>query len=328
MTKEIIQELKNSGLTGRSGSGFPVWQKWQAVKDAPSNQKYIVCNGSEGEPMVFKDGHILEKYPEELINGVKTALKTIDNSQAYIYLNKDYYARFSQTLKNLSGNMPVILFEEPGGYIAGEETALLNVIEGKRAEPRLKPPYPTQAGLWGKPTLVQNVETFYWISKIAKNEYQGHRFYSIEGDAANKGVFELPETDTVRQILQKTDNYPDFDFFAQIGGGAAGTIMLAKELDQPVKGTGSIVIYDRLRTDVLDLMKAWAEFFVNNNCDKCTPCREGLYRILETIAGGKEKILAEKQSLDELFTALEKTAFCPLGRMAAGPFKSAMAKLL
>ena len=324
MLQDIIQKLKQSGLTGRSGSGFPVWQKWQAVAEAQSPKKYIICNASEGEPLVFKDGYILEKYPQEVINGIKIALKTIDNSHGYIYLNKDYYSRFSQALKNIIGNSPITLFEKPSGYIAGEETTLLNVIEGKRPEPRVKPPYPTQVGLWGKPTLINNVETFYWISKIFKDEYEGKRFYSIEGDIKNKGVVELPETDTIKQILEKTDNIPPFPYFSQVGGGACGEILLPEELDRPIKSTASIIIFNRETINVLDLMRSWADFYNSQNCDKCTPCREGLFRVKELLYQNN----LDPKTLNDIFDALQKTSFCPLGRLAATPFKSAIAKLL
>ncbi|MCX6789338.1 MAG: hypothetical protein NTZ42_01885 [Candidatus Gribaldobacteria bacterium] len=324
----IIKKLKDSNLVGRGGANFPTWQKWQAVKDAQSTPKYIVCNASEGEPLVFKDKYLLENYPQEVINGLKIALKTIRHSQAYIYLNKDYFQLFKKPLENLIAKLPIKLFEKPFSYIAGEETSLLNAIEGKKPEPRIKPPYPTQVGLFGKPTLINNVETFYWVSKIDQGKYEGNRFYSIEGETKNKGVFELPETKTIEQILQETNNWPDFDFFCQVGGGACGTIMLSSELNQPIKGTGSIIIFDKNKTDVYQLMRSWAEFLHQNNCDQCAPCREGLYRIFELMSQDKEKVLPEKTKLNDIFTALEKTSFCPLGRLATMPFKSAIAKLI
>ncbi len=332
-SKNIIQKLKDIGLTGKGGAGFPVWQKWQAVKNAKEKNKYIICNASEGEPMVFKDRYILENYPEEVINGIKIALETFsDNSDvaAYIYLNPAYYQQFKEKLTTLIADLPITLFEKPHSYIAGEETSLLNVIEGKGAEPRLKPPYPTEAGLWGKPTLIQNVETLYWVNKIAKNEYKGNRFYCIAGEVKSPGVFELPETYTIEQILRATANYQPqtTNYFYQVGGGAVGTIMLPNELNQPIKGTASIIIYNKEKTDPWGLMRTWAEFFVKNNCDKCTPCREGLYRIFEIISQGKETLRQAQGKLYEIFAALEKTSFCPLGRMAAVPFKSALEKLL
>lgn len=327
---DIVEKLKQSGLTGRGGAEFPTWQKWQAVKNAKNAPKYVVCNASEGEPLVSKDKYILENYPAEVINGVKIALLFIKNSSAYIYLNKDYFQLFKKTLEDLIGNLPIKLFEKPTGYIAGEETSLLNAIEGKKPEPRVKPPYPTEAGLWGKPTLINNVETFYWISKIDKGEYGHNRFYCVSGDAPNAGVFELPETLTIKQILEKTANCPPpaTNYFYQIGGGAAGAIMLANELNQPLKGAASIIVFDKAKTDVWQLMRKWAEFFHKNNCDQCAPCREGLYRIFEIFRRPEQKISQEKEKINDILVALEKTSFCPLGRMAATPFKSALEKLL
>ena len=340
MTK-IIKKLKKSGLTGKGGAGFPVWQKWQTVSQAKGDvppsllrsfgeaKKYIIANGSEGEPMIFKDKYILENYPAEVIDAIKIALRFLGKkSQAYIYLNSAYYAQFKEKLLLLIGELPILLFEEKAGYLGGEETTLLNIIEQKPTEPRIKPPFPTTAGLWGKPTLIQNIETLYWISKIAKGEYKGNRFYSIEGDIKNRGVFELPETATIEQVLRQTNNFPDFDFFIQAGGGAAGEILLPNELNKPLKGAGAILVYNATATDILSLMRGWAEFFNNSNCDKCLPCREGVYRILEIVSGPKERILQEKQKLLDILAVLEKTTFCPLGRMSAVPFQSALAKLL
>ena len=325
MATNIIQKIKNDGLAGCGGAGFPVWKKWEAAKRAKNDVKYIVCNGSEGEPLVQKDKFILEKYPAEVINGIKIALETITHSQAYIYLNKLYFQQFKEKLTNLIGNAPIKLFEKPDGYLAGEETTLLNVIEGKKAEPRTKPPYPTESGLWGKPTLINNVETFYWISKIAKGEYQNKRFYCISGQAPNKGVYELPENYTIEQILKETKNYPfpSTNYFYQVGGGASGEILLANELEKPIHGIGSIIIFNKASTNPLSLMKGWAEFFIKNNCDQCAPCREGIYRINEMLI----KNILDRSTLNNILAVLEKTSLCPFGRMAAVPFKTAMERL-
>ncbi|MDD5146134.1 MAG: NADH-ubiquinone oxidoreductase-F iron-sulfur binding region domain-containing protein [Candidatus Pacebacteria bacterium] len=321
--KGIIAKLKQKGLTGRGGAGFPTWQKWEAVKNIQADKRYIVCNASEGEPFILKDKYILENYPEEVIYGLKIALKAIPKSEAIIYLNEFYYQQFKNKLEKLIAASPITLFSKPGGYLKGEETTLLNIIEGEKAEPRVKPPYPTEKGLWGKPTLINNVETFYWISKIAKNEYQGHRFYSIEGEVKNRGVFELPETYTIKQILEQTGNYPNFSFFLQVGGGASGAIMTPNELDQPIKGAGAILVFNKQNTDPLQLMAGWAEFFIRENCDQCTPCREGVYRLKEALAKGEIK----KEAIDEVLLALEKTSFCPLGKSISTPFKTALQKL-
>jgi len=323
-TKNIIAKLKKSKLIGRSGSGFPTWLKWQTVKKAKAKEKFIICNGSEGEPNVFKDGFILENYPKEIVEGIRIALETIDNSSAFIYLRKDYYQKFKEKLKILIGDLPITIFKKRGGYLGGEETVLCEVIEGNKPEPRIKPPFPAESGLWGFPTLINNLETFYWVAKIAKEKYRKTRFYSIDGDVKNKGVYELPENWSISQILKKTKNWPDFDFFVQSGGGGAGEILLPKELNQPVKRIGGLIVYNRKKTNSFALMRKWTKFFLAENCDKCVPCREGVYRLAEMIE--KEKI--DKKILNDLFFVLEETSFCALGRGVVTPFKSLINKIV
>ena len=351
---DLIEQLKQSGLTGRSGSNFPVWKKWEAVKNAKADnpsatlraRKYIICNASEGEPGVFKDIYILENHLADVLNGVKIALATVDAQTAYIYLNKELYQKFKTKLLGLIENLPIELFEKPSGYLAGEETSILNAIEGKKVEPRQKPPYPTESGLWGKPTLINNVETFYWVSKISQEQYQNKRFYCISGDPSagsgqapsieseqvpKKGVYELPETFTIEQILKETKNYPSFPFFAQVGGGAAGEILLSNELNQPLKGLASIIIFNKEKTDPRGLLKKWVDFFLQENCDKCTPCREGLFRIKEMLEENPPSAFGggglNRETFNDIFNVLQKTSFCPLGRTASIPFKSALEKL-
>lgn len=322
--KNIIAKLKRADLLGRGGANFPTGLKWEAVKKEKADKKYIICNASEGEPMVFKDKFILENHAEDLIKGIKIALETIDNSSAYIYLNKKYYPKFKKNLEDLSRGLAITLFEKPEGYICGEETTILNVIEGKRHEPRIKPPYPTQKGLFNCPTLVNNVETFYYIAKIAENKYDNTRFYSIEGDIKNKGVYEFPLDYSIEKILKTTNNYPDFEFFVQSGGGACGEILLEKELNKPVQGAGSIIVYDKKKTDLFSLMEKWADFFINGNCDKCVPCREGVYRVYEMI----KKRKFDKKALKDISFSLERSSFCPLGKMTLVPFQTLINKVL
>ncbi len=324
MNKDIIDKIEESGLVGRSGSGYPTGLKWKSVKNSVSEKKYIICNASEGEPGMFKDAFILENYPEEVISGMKIALEIMDGSSAYIYLNGNYYRKFKKILEDLSEGCPILLIERKGGYISGEETSIMEVIEGRPAEPRIKPPFPTESGLWGYPTLINNVETFYWISKISKGEYLKKRFVCISGDINNGGVFEFSEDDKIADMLQKTDNFPDFDFFIQAGGGACGKIMLPKELKSSLLGSGSIIVYDRKKTDPYELMKKWIDFFLEDSCNKCVPCREGLYRISEMI---KNKMIDNKE-IDDIFFTLEKTSFCPLGKIATIPFKTLIQKII
>lgn len=322
----IIDKLKSENLLGRGGAGFPAGLKWEAVKNAnPSagGKKYVICNASEGELHGYKDKFILDNYPEEIINGIKIAIEEIKAEKAYIYLNKNYYPKLRGKLERLSEKLPIVLFKKTGGYIAGEETTLLNAIEGKLEQPRLKPPYPTEKGLFGCPTLINNVETFYYVSKISQDKYKHTRFFSISGYAYNKGVYELPEICTVKQVLEKTKNWPQNDFFVQVGGGACGEILLSNELDRPVCGAGIIVIFDLKRTDLLSLMKTWANFFFEGNCDKCVPCREGGYRIKEMVENRK----IDREKLEEIFFAMEESSFCPMGRMSVTPFKTLISKL-
>jgi len=322
--KDIIEKLKEAGLKGRGGAGFPTATKWELVKKAKGDKKYVVCNASEGEPNVFKDGYIIEKYPEDLVNGIDIAMQAIGADTGYIYINKDYYKKFKDRLLEVIGKRNIILFEKKARYIGGEETSAIESIEGKRAEPRKRPPFLTDYGLFGCPTLMNNVETFYYVSKIDKGEYQKTRFYSVNGDVANSGVFELPEDMTIFQVLRKTENYPDFNFFVQVGGGASGEIMLPEELNKPVTGAGSITIFNRNKTDVFDLMQKWAEFFHIGNCDKCVPCREGAYRIYEMVKSRK----LDYEVLDSLFLSLRESSFCALGRGIPIPFQSLIEKVI
>lgn len=319
----MIQKIKDAGLTGRGGAGFPTGAKWEVVKNAPGEKKYIIVNGSEGEPGVLKDGFILENYPEELISGIKVALETFPNSEAYIYLRKDYYDKYKSKLIELSSDLSITLTREPGGYLCGEESTLIESIEGHRFEPRMKPPFPTEKGLFGCPTLINNLETFYWISKISKDEYHGNRFYSITGDIDNPGVFEFSEDWPIEKILKETKNFPGDSFFVQAGGGASGKILIQEELGEKVGGAGSIIAYDKKKTDSKELMRKWIDFYFGENCGKCTPCREGIYRIKEML--DEDSIDLEK--MKDIVFVLKESSFCPLGKGVSAPFESFLEKI-
>jgi len=323
MSIDIIQQLKAANLRGRGGAGFPTSLKWEAVKNTPSSLKYIICNASEGDPQLKKDYFILKNHAEEVVQGIKIALDNIDHSKAYIYLKKDYYRKFKKPLLKLIKNLPIKLFKKPGGYLAGEETALLDAIEGKRPEPRLKPPYPSEAGLWGYPTLIDNVETFYHVAKIAQGKYKNERFYCLSGDIPRKGVFVLRENLTIKEILDETHNAPKSDFFIQ-AGGTLGEFFLPHELNQPINGLGSIVVYDKVRTNPLLLAKKIIRFALYQNCDKCTPCREGTYRLFEEFA----KKEPNKKIINDILLVLEETTFCALGAMAGKSMISLQTKII
>jgi NADH:ubiquinone oxidoreductase subunit F (NADH-binding) len=311
----IIEQLKNSGLKGRGGANFPTGLKWEAVKNVSAEKKYIICNASEGEPGVEKDYFLLDKYAEEVIKGINIALKEIENSSAYIYLNPDYFPKLENKIKKAIGELPIVLFKKPRGYVCGEESTILNIIEGKEAKPRLKPPFPTEKGLWGYPTLINNVETFYQVARIAEGKYQADRFYTLGGQAKNKGVSSLPENLTIRQVLEQTKNWPDFDFFVQVGGAMSGEVLASSELDKPVSGAGAVIIY-KTSEDPLSIMRQWAGFFMDQSCGQCVPCREGTYRLNEEL----KKKEFDRSLIEDLLFVLAETSLCPLGRGAAVPF--------
>jgi [NiFe] hydrogenase diaphorase moiety large subunit len=318
---DLIYRIEENNLLGRSGSRFPVAIKWKTIKEKEEKEKYVVCNASEGEMNTLKDYFILKKYPKIVIEGINLAVKELDAKKAFINLKKEYFSEIPSIINEFN-NEKIEVVEKRGGYIGGEETALIESIEGNRPEPREKPPFPTEKGLWGKPTLVNNVETFYYISKINSGEYQNNRFYSISGDTKNEGVFELYEDMTIKDILEETDNFPSFDYFLQVGGGSSGKIILPSEINRKIDCLGSVIIFNKEKTNLFLLMEKWVNFFLEGNCDKCTPCREGLFRIKEMI---NKKDFSEA---DDLFFVMEKTSFCPLGKVAINPFETLLKKVI
>jgi len=331
----LLQKIADNQLTGRGGACFPVAKKWLLVESGlsakiqNSNEKvilYLVANGSEGEPGVKKDFYLLDKYPESVISGIKETMsyfrgrfgRNID-VRSIVYLNHDYFTRFRRQLQKLIEADNIKLFQKPNeaGYIGGEETALLNVLEGRRAEPRLKPPFPAESGLWGMPTLVQNIETFYHISRIASDQYLKTRFYTVGGDCFAPGVYEFSEDITINEVLSKTGNHPlkmpfeksRYDFFVQVGGDASGEVFDSTQLNQPVAGAGSITVYSKAKHRSSDLIAKWVEFFKNESCGQCTPCREGSVRVAELLKVEKPNW----KIINEIFDVMSETSFCALG---------------
>jgi NADH:ubiquinone oxidoreductase subunit F (NADH-binding) len=191
MNSVIIEKIKKSGLTGRGGACFPTGQKWEMVAKSPEKERYLVCNASEGDPHCAKDKWLLENHLAEVIEGIKIAIGTIKPKKTYIYL-APHFKDFRTKIQEAIAGIPIEIFDKPDEeYAHGEETVALNAIEGKKLISRARPPYPTEKGLWGKPTLINNVETFYWISKIAKDEYQGEIFVSIYGKNLRPGQTSL-----------------------------------------------------------------------------------------------------------------------------------------
>ena len=317
---DILEKIKQAGLVGRGGACFPVAKKWEAVKNAVGVKKYVVCNAAEGEPGVLKDGFILEHYAEKVIDGMKIAIDFLGADKGYLFLSHAYGKKLNKKLSGLLKNSAIEIFIKPlgAGYIGGEESAVLNAIEGLRIEPRLKPPFPTTIGLWGFPTLINNVETFYNISLVGSGQYKNNRFYTITGDCPNEGVYELPESFTIKKALKETKNYSNFSFFVQSGGGASGEALNSRQLERPVEGAGSITVYSITKSNFKKVINNWLDFFINESCGQCTPCREGTLRL-------KEVFMAEKvdwELFNNLLDNLADTSFCALGCSVVVPIKS------
>lgn len=314
---EIIKKIEKAGLIGRGCCNFPTAKKWQMVYEQPG-EKYIVCNVSEGELAVFKDEWILRNHPEIAIEGIKIALKTFKAKKAIIYLQKRYFKKYQDRLNRLIGRVKIELFAEQSGYIGGEETTLLNALEGKRSEPRQKPPYPPESGFLDQPTLVNNLETFYDIALINRDEYKQKRLVCISGEVRRTGVWELLEKMTIKEILEKTSNYPNFHFFVQVGGGASGKCLNETQLNTPICALGSIVIY-KLKVPERALFAHWINFFQKESCGKCVPCREGTYRLKEIIESGGD---LEGDLFKDILFSLDSSSFCGLGKAVSIPIRS------
>jgi len=331
---DIVDKIKKVGLIGRGGGCFPVADKWSAVAKAMADKldgdktSYVICNCSEGEPGVKKDGYIIEHFADRVIDGMAIAIDTIKAERGFFYINPAYHKKYKGLLaKNIAqSGAPIELFMKPyeAGYIGGEETTLLNVIEGRRAEPRMRPPYPPTSGLWGKPTLINNVETFYNVSLVAADEYKRERFYTITGDCLYEDVYQLPEDWSIEKVLKTNHNYPNFPFFVQVGGDGAGEVLNAKQLNRPATGAGSIHVYSLTKYKPRELMLRWATFFFLESCGQCTPCRDGNLRLKESL----EQSDPDWKTVAEILDNLAETSFCGLGCAAAIAIKSYVKNVL
>lgn len=332
MLNKLLTKIESAGLVGRGGAAFPVAWKWQGVKEAlkKSSGAYIIVNGAEGEPGVKKDGFILNKYPEEFLEGLFLAYNFLGKNKVkkiYIFLNKDYLKKYKPgldkilTLKKYQAFQKKIeFFLKPisPSYIGGEETAILNIIEGKKIEPRLKPPFPSIKGLFGKPTLMNNIETFLDVARVSRDVYKGERFYSINGFVKNPGVYEFAADLAIEDILKRTNNYPSKEFFVQIGGQASGEILNSEQIFIPADSAASIMVYDKKLTDEKKLIHYWLKFYKQESCGNCSVCREGTYRLLEMFEGGDW----DNDLFWEIVNSLAESSFCALGSSLPIPLYS------
>lgn len=321
----LIEKIKKAELCGRGGAAFPTGKKWEMVRDAQGEKKYVIANGSEGEPGVFKDSYILENNPEKLIKGVSLAMEFVGAEMGYIYLRKDLYEKYKTQLSAfISDNQAIKITREDGEYLCGEETTLLNSMEKKRNEPRLKPPFPTTCGLHDCPTIINNIETFYRVAEIEEGTYQNKRFYSLSGIVKNKGVFELDVDLTIDEVLKQTNNYPETEFFVQSGGGGAGAVLTQKECkDALLKGAGALVVHD-INEDPHAIFTFWTDFFLKNSCGQCIPCREGFFRMHQML---KEDEI-NYELMRDILEVMADTSFCGLGQYAPEGYLNYMEKVL
>ena len=336
--EEIIPEIKASLLRGRGGGGFPVWRKWELVKNTAAGQKYVVCNAGEGEPGTGKDRALLTENPEAVITGMAICAIAVGADKGILYLRAEYgdlKASLEKAISSLpSENIEIELCMGMGPYACGEETALLESIEGNRGEPRDKPPLPGVSGLYGMPTVINNAETFacvpYIIAKGAESfrkhgteTYPGTKLYTVSGCLLRPGIYELDAGTTAGELLALAVSTA-VPQAIQIGGGS-GSIVYASALDLPLDadsclerglslGTGAVRFIGE-DEDLREYVTKLAEFFAQESCGICVPCRNGL-RELVRLLQDTEKSKAE---IMELAQYIKKTSRCALGKSAVVP---------
>jgi len=368
--EEVVEEIKKSGLCGRGGAGFSTGNKLESVANNPKAEKYFICNLEESEPGTYKDRLIVDNNPHLLLEGIIISALSIGAKRAYIYINgnfekqKEILERAIEQAKekkywgeNILGseyNLEIEIFSGAGAYICGEETALINSIKGNRGEPKYRPPYPTQAGLFGCPTAVNNAETISnipWIilqggkeyAKIGAKNSPGTKLFILSGAVKNPGVYEAPTGITVKELIEEyaggIQKGKEF-WFAQIGG-ACGKLFLEKELDAKLNfsvgtgrdlsvqmGSGSILVVDK-SVNIHDLLISWTDFFRRESCGKCVPCREGTFRLWEIAKRFRDNKISDrdKEAVKDILWTLNNTTFCPLGKFSATAFQDAVEKL-
>jgi NADP-reducing hydrogenase subunit HndC len=363
MTPEnVIEVIEKSGLQGRGGAGFPTGRKWRFVCAAQGEKKYIVCNADESEPGTFKDRIVLEGDPHLILEAMIIAGYALGADEGYIYIRGEYGLAFHRLEKailqarefgflgnNIFGkdfNFNIHIHAGAGAYVCGEETALLESLEGKRGEPRSRPPYPVTNGLWDKPTLINNVETLANIPAIVRHGAEwyrsfgtpsspGTKVYTIMGNVNFSGVIEVPMGITLREAINIYGKgmKPGSTLKLAQTGGSSGSIIPAVLQDTPMDfesfrkagvalGSGALLICDQ-HTCIVDLVKVLLQFFRFESCGKCTPCRIGTqrtYEIIERISQGQGK-LEELDKLLDLANEMERASNCGLGQTAAVPIR-------
>jgi len=340
--EKVVAEIKDSGLRGRGGAGFPCGVKWELARNESADEKFLICNADEGEVGAFKDRHLLAHDPFTLIEGMAIAAYAIGVRRAFIYLRAEYY-HLLENLKNalaqaeqqgFLADLTIEIHEGAGAYICGEESALMDSLEGKRGEARFRPPFPPSQGLWGKPTIINNVETLAtiphiiangaaWFAQIGTEKSKGTKLFSISGDVANPGVYELVLGSSLKELVVDLAGAEKVKW-VQVGGATGGivpfSVITTPLAYETVLGSGAVMVFDETR-EVLDFVYRTVTFLAEESCGKCTPCREGteaMLQIVERLAKGDGQA-EDIQALEELSETMMLSSLCGLGQAAAIP---------
>ncbi|NCC28759.1 MAG: NADH-quinone oxidoreductase subunit NuoF [Gammaproteobacteria bacterium] len=362
---DVLREVTASGLRGRGGGGYPTGLKWSTVAKMPATQKYVICNADEGDPGAFMDRAILESDPHRVLEGMAIAAYAIGASKAYVYVRAEYplaverlqtairKAKRSGFLGNKVADTQFGLEVEirlgAGAFVCGEETALMASIEGLRGQPRPRPPYPAESGLWGHPTLINNVETFAniapiireggdWFAGIGTERSKGTKVFALAGTITNTGLIEVPMGTSLRDIIEVIGGgIPGGKAFKAVQtGGPSGGCIPAQHLDIAVDydslktlgtmmGSGGMIVMDET-SSMVDVARYFMEFCMTESCGKCIPCRTGtqqMHSILDRLAKS-QATRAELALLEELCEVVQATSLCGLGQTAPNPVLSTM----
>ena len=362
---EVIERVTRSGLRGRGGAGFPTGLKWSTVAKTPGDRKYIICNADEGDPGAFMDRSVLESDPHAVLEGMAIGAYAVGATQAFIYVRAEYplaISRLQVAIRQAKrvGLLGSGIFESPfnfnidirigaGAFVCGEETALMASVEGRRGTPSPRPPFPAQSGLWGCPTLINNVETFAnipaiirrgadWFAGIGTEKSKGTKVFALAGKVRNTGLIEVPMGTPLRTIVEEIGNgAPEGGSIKAVQtGGPSGGCIPDEHLDTPVDyesltklgsimGSGGMIVMDD-KTSMVDVARFFMEFCVDESCGKCVPCRTGTVQMLRLLG----KILAKQATardlakLEELADMVRNTSLCGLGQTAPNPVLSTL----
>jgi len=362
---EVIEQVLRSGLRGRGGAGFSTGLKWSMVSKADSDRKYVICNGDEGDPGAFMDRSVLEGDPHRVLEGMAIAGYAVGAAQGYIYVRAEYplaiknlktairqaqhHGLLGTNIFGTTFSFNIDLRLGAGAFVCGEETALIASIEGKRGMPRTRPPYPSQEGVWGEPTLINNVETFAniapiirngadWFARMGTEKSKGTKVFALAGRVANTGLIEVPMGITLRDIIFEIGGgIPEGRQFKAVQtGGPSGGCIPEESLDMPIDyeslkklgsimGSGGMIVMDD-SSCMVDVAKYFMEFCKTESCGKCVPCRVGTYQmhgLLERITDGSATA-QDLATLVELCDLVQNTSLCGLGQSAPNPVLSTL----